>query len=272
MVKKMEKKYIPLESYFAEVAQNQVTLTYTAIENIVGQPLPNAAYLNSSWWKKTKPPATHFLAWMNSDYTIKEIDLGRSVTFIKETDEINVDESNTTKPKNILIIRPVDLDDARAFIHLQQDIDTESDFMLFGKDERKMSVQAIRKRIGEWKKSENSRMFVGILNGEFAGFIAVVTGPSPRASHRASIVVGVRKAYYGKSVGTSLMSKAEAWAQEVRISRLELTVIENNAPALALYKKMGYTVEGTRINSLFINGEYLNELYMGKYIKSDDVK
>ena len=48
MVKKMEKKYIPLESFFAEVSQNEVTLTYTAIENIVGQPLPNAAYLNNS--------------------------------------------------------------------------------------------------------------------------------------------------------------------------------------------------------------------------------
>ncbi len=271
MVKKMEKKYIPLESFFAEVSQNEVTLTYTAIENIVGQPLPNAAYLNSSWWKKTKPPATHYLAWMNSDYTIKEIDLGRSITFIKESDEINVD-SSSPNPKDILIIRPVDLDDARSFIHLQQDIDSESDFMLFGKEERKISVQAIRKRIGEWKKSDTSRIFVGILNGEFAGFVAVVTGPSPRASHRASIVIGVRKAYYGKSVGTSLMTKAEAWAQEVSISRLELTVIERNVPALALYKKMGYTVEGTRINSLFINGEYLNELYMGKYLKSDDVK
>ncbi len=267
MVKKMEKKYIPLESFFAEAAQNEVILTYTAIENIVGQPLPNAAYLNSSWWKKTKPPATHFLAWMNSDYTIKEIDLGRSVTFIKETDEINVGQSTSANPENILIIRPVDLDDARAIIHLQQDIDTESDFMLFGKDERKMSVQSIRKRIGEWKKSDNSRMFVGILNGEFAGFVALVTGPSPRASHRASIVIGVRKAYYGKSVGTSLMTKAEAWAHEVGISRLELTVIENNEPALALYKKLGYNVEGTRSNSLLINGDYINELYMGKNIQ-----
>ena len=52
MVKKLEKKYIPLATFFAEASQNEVTLTYTAIENIVGQQLPNAAYLNSSWWKK----------------------------------------------------------------------------------------------------------------------------------------------------------------------------------------------------------------------------
>jgi len=262
MVKKMEKKYIPLASFFAEAVQNEIKLTYTAIENIVGQQLPNAAYLNSSWWKKTKAPATHFLAWLDADYTVKEIELGRSVTFTKESDAIDV--SNSSKPENVLIIRPVDLDDARNIINLQQDIDAESDFMLFGKDERKMTVQSIRKRIGEWKKSENSGMFVGILNGEFAGFLVMIAGPSPRSRHRASLVVGVRKAYYGKSVGSSLMAKAESWAQEVGITRLELTVVEENERAISVYKKMGYEIEGTRVNALYINDEYVNELYMGK--------
>lgn len=107
-------------------------------------------------------------------------------------------------------------------------------------------------------------MFVGILNGEFAGFLVLIAGPSLRSRHRASLVVGVRKAYYGKSVGSSLMAKAESWAQEVGISRLELTVVEENDRAISLYKKMGYEIEGTRVNALYINDEYTNELYMGK--------
>ncbi|MBE3102680.1 MAG: GNAT family N-acetyltransferase [Bacilli bacterium] len=264
MVKKMEKKYIPLASFFAEASQNEITLIYTAIENIIGQQLPNAAYLNNSWWKKTKPPATHFLAWSENDYAVKDIELGRSVTFTKDTDDIDIGLSSSTKVENILIIRPVDLDDARAIVRLHQDIDAESDFMLFGKDERKMSVQSIRKLIGEWKKSDTSQMFIGILDGEFAGFVALITGPAPRASHRASVIIGIRKAYYGKKVGTSLMGKAESWAQEVGITRLELSVVEKNESAILLYKKMGYVIEGTRHNSLLINGEYINELYMGK--------
>lgn len=266
MVKKLEKKYIPLASYFAEAEQNEITLTYTAIENIVGQQLPNAAYLNSSWWKKTKPPASHFLAWIDSDYTVKDIELGRSVTFVKVSEAVDYDLSSSNKSENILIIRPVDMDDARAIIRLHQDIDAESDYMLFGKDERKMTVQSTRKRIGEWKKSEKSGMFVGILNGEFAGFIAMTAGPAPRAQHRASLVIGVRQAFYGQNVGTSLMKKVETWSREVGISRLELTVVEKNEPALALYKKMGYSIEGTRLNSVYIGGEYVNEFYMGKII------
>lgn len=266
MVKKMEKKYIPLASFFAEATQSEVILTYTAIENIVGQQLPNAAYLNSSWWKKTKPPASHFLAWTNFDYAVKDIELGRSVTFIKESDAMELGINSSSKPEDILIIRPVDLDDARAVINLLLDIDGESDFMLFGKDERKMTVQSIRKKIGEWKKSENSGMFVGILNGEFAGFIALTSGPSPRTTHRAALVMGVRQAYHGKNVGSSLMRKAETFAKEVGITRLELTVVEHNERALRLYKKMGFTLEGTRHHSLLINDTYVNELYMGKQL------
>ena len=261
----MEKKYIPLASFFAEASQNEITLTYTEIENIVGQQLPNAAYLNSSWWKKTKPPATHFLSWLDSEYTVKEIDLGRSVKFTKEFDEFDVGTSST-KPDNILIIRPVDVDDARSIINLHQDIDAESNFMLFGKDERKMTVQSIRKQIGEWKKTEKSGMFVGILNGHFAGFLLLLAGPSPRASHRASIVVGVRQAFSGKTVGTSLMNKAESWAQEVGITRIELTVVEENERAISLYKKLGYKIEGTRTKSLLIHDQYVNELYMAKNV------
>ena len=51
MTKKMEKKYIPLAEFFQNAKQNELTLTYQELENIMGQELPNAAYLNLSWWK-----------------------------------------------------------------------------------------------------------------------------------------------------------------------------------------------------------------------------
>lgn len=266
MAKRMEKKYIPLAAYFLKATLNEVKLTYTALENIIGQQLPNAAYLNSSWWKKTKPPAMHFQAWVEADYYVKEIELGRSVTFAKISDMLFDVNSDQKKSEDILIIRPVDLEDARSIIQLHQAIDSESDYMLFGKEERKMTVQSVRKQINEWKKSLNSNMFVGILNGEFAGYIAIIGGPSPRAKYRASLVIGVRKVFYGKNVGSSLMKKAESWAKEIDISRLELTVVENNERAINLYKKMGYSIEGTRSHSLKINDEFVNEYYMGKLL------
>ncbi|WP_019414831.1 GNAT family N-acetyltransferase [Paenisporosarcina sp. TG20] len=266
MGNRLEKKYIPLATYFAESSRNEVTLTYTSIENIIGQQLPNAAYLNNSWWRKTKSPASHFLAWTESDFTIKQLELGQSVTFMKNTDQYELDQTSSNNTEYILVIRPIDLDDARAFINLQQSIDAESSYMLFGKDERKLSVQSIRKQIGEWKKLNTSQVFIGLVNGQYAGFLTLNSGPAPRASHRASLRIGVRKAYYGKNVGMSLMKEAESFAQKVGISRLELKVVEQNEHAFSLCKNMGYSVEGTRQNALFINSEYFDELYMGKNI------
>ena len=266
MAKRMEKKYIPLAAFFLKSTLNEVKLTYTALENIIGQQLPNAAYLNSSWWKKTKPPAMHFHAWTEADYYVKEIELGRTVTFAKISDTLVELHSDQKKIEDILIIRPVDLEDARSIIQLYQALDSESDFMLFGKDERIMTVQSIRKQIGVWKKSLQSNMFVGILNGQFAGFILINGGPPPRASHRASLDIGVRQAFHGKNVGVSLMEKAQAYAIETNIQRIELSVTENNSRAISLFKKMGYTIEGTRTNSLKVNGELINEFYMAKLL------
>ena len=83
MDKKLEKKYVPLAQFFQNSSKIEITLTFEMIENIMGQSLPNAAYLNASWWKKTKPPLTHYFAWLNSEYYVVDVRLGHSITFSK---------------------------------------------------------------------------------------------------------------------------------------------------------------------------------------------
>ena len=56
------------------------------------------------------------------------------------------------------------------------------------------------------------------------------------------------------------------WAKKSQLHRLELTVIEYNEQAVHLYKKMGFEVEGVKRNSLLIDGQYVNELYMAKLL------
>ncbi|MEO6098439.1 MAG: hypothetical protein ABIW76_23330 [Fibrobacteria bacterium] len=43
-------------------------------------------------------------------------------------------------------------------------------------------------------------------------------------------------------------------------------MVSENGNALALYRKMGFAIEGTRKNSMKIEGRYLDEYYMGKKI------
>lgn len=65
-------------------------------------------------------------------------------------------------------------------------------------------------------------------------------------------------------VGGQLLQAVLAWANHEAIKRIELTVVSENEAALALYKKIGFEVEGVKRRSLLMDGEYYDEYYMGK--------
>ncbi len=73
-------------------------------------------------------------------------------------------------------------------------------------------------------------------------------------------------AFTGKKIGTQLFTEAEKWARDHGIHRLELTVIQKNEAGFGLYQKMGFEVEGTKRDSLFMDGEFVNEYYMSKLL------
>jgi RimJ/RimL family protein N-acetyltransferase len=37
-------------------------------------------------------------------------------------------------------------------------------------------------------------------------------------------------------------------------------------PYIRKYKKMGFEIEGTKRHSLFVNGKYIDEYYMAKFL------
>jgi L-phenylalanine/L-methionine N-acetyltransferase len=67
-----------------------------------------------------------------------------------------------------------------------------------------------------------------------------------RRSHVGHIGMGVHDAWQGKGVGTALMGELITFGERwLGLRRLELTVFVDNAPAIALYRKYGFAVEGT---------------------------
>ena len=81
-------------------------------------------------------------------------------------------------------------------------------------------------------------------------------------AHKASIVTGVLPQHGGKGVGTQLFTAMLKWAESSELHRLELTVMIHNAPAIALYQKFGFQIEGTKRASLKVDGTYVDEYVM----------
>jgi RimJ/RimL family protein N-acetyltransferase len=55
-------------------------------------------------------------------------------------------------------------------------------------------------------------------------------------------------------------------ALDVGLHRLELMVMTHNAAAVALYRKMGFQVEGTHTHALCVDGRYVDEYCMAKLL------
>lgn len=147
---------------------------------------------------------------------------------------------------------------------LNKRLDQESKFMLLEPDERDLSEEQQRSMISGIIESSNSNIFIAEVDGELVGHITVIGENANRIQHRAYIVIGILQDYVGRGIGRKLFEKVEQWRETAGLTRLELTVMVHNERAIALYKKMGFEIEGIRKRSMRIDGQYVDEYYMAK--------
>ena len=180
-------------------------------------------------------------------------------------------------------IREIIPDDAGQLLRLMQELDREAEYLLYEQGERPMDGDALRDHIRKLDPPRFGTFFVAETvrsvhpdkpstrpetdpGSEFAGYLEVRRLPWKRVQHRAYLVIGILKRYAGKGVGTRLMQEVESWAMEHGIRRLYLTLIAENKPAVALYRKMGYETEGRHPASMRLGERYVDELTMGKWL------
>jgi putative acetyltransferase len=77
--------------------------------------------------------------------------------------------------------------------------------------------------------------------------------------------MAVRADWQGQGVGTRLMEAAVDLADKwLNLRRLELEVYVDNAPAIRLYEKFGFKIEGAMVDYAFRDGEYIDTHVMGR--------
>nr|WP_304216405.1 GNAT family N-acetyltransferase [Fredinandcohnia onubensis] len=165
-----------------------------------------------------------------------------------------------------MLVREITLSDAENFGYLTQQVEMTSEFMLWEAGERKANPDQQRKMIERFSSDDNSTIFVAEEKGQLIGFLMAIGGNARRNKHSVYIVVGILKDSRGKGVGTKLFEEVEKWALTHKIHRLELTVVTRNVAGVALYQKMGFEIEGTKRDSLLIDGEFVDEYYMSKLL------
>lgn len=163
-------------------------------------------------------------------------------------------------------IRQAEERDAENFARLIQDVESTANFMLFGPGERKFNPEAQRKMIQAFTVEKNSNILLAEADKGLAGYLIAKGGSASRTMNTAYLVIGIKEGYRGAGIGTSLFEELISWAKKTKIHRLELTVMTENLAGVALYQKMGFEIEGTKKDSLLVDGQYKDEFYMARII------
>jgi putative acetyltransferase len=127
------------------------------------------------------------------------------------------------------------------------------------------SVEEWRKRLIEPPEGLFS-LVACVENDEVVGQLALQTFPNrPRRRHVGYIGMAVRDDWQGKGVGTALVKAAIDWADNwLNLTRLELDVFCDNTPAVKLYEKFGFAIEGTKVDFAFRDGQYVDAYIMAR--------
>ena len=64
------RKYAPLTEYLSKISSNELTLTLSEIEKIIGDKLPPSAYKHTVWWSNNDETHPHRLGWINAGFEV----------------------------------------------------------------------------------------------------------------------------------------------------------------------------------------------------------
>ena len=84
-----------------------------------------------------------------------------------------------------------------------------------------------------------------MVNGTVAGTAGIeAVGNKYKAQHRAEFGISVAKEFWGLGIGRALMDACMECARQAGYAQLELSVVAENARAISMYEKAGFTEYG----------------------------
>jgi ribosomal protein S18 acetylase RimI-like enzyme len=158
-----------------------------------------------------------------------------------------------------ILIRPIALADIEQFQQVTNVVMRERSYLAFIEgfpiDEAAAFV-ARNMRLG-------NPQLVADDGGRVVGWCDIRRELIPVYSHTGHLGMGLLPEYRGRGLGERLLRDSIDAARRGGFERIELSVYGRNVRAAALYRKVGFVHEGTRIRGKKLDGEYDDVHMMG---------
>lgn len=140
----------------------------------------------------------------------------------------------------------------------------ETDYLLSYPDENSFDSEKEGQFLEQKTASTHEIELIAFVDGKVAGTAGIeAVGTKDKVRHRAEFSISVLKEYWGLGIGRALLEACIKCAKEAGYAQLELTVVAENARAIALYQKAGFVEYGRNPRGFHsrING-YQEVVYM----------
>lgn len=107
---------------------------------------------------------------------------------------------------------------------------------------------------------------VAVDDDQLVGWCDIRSYRFPGLDHVGEMGMGVLKEYRGKGIGLALLREALRLAQDRGLEKVELEVFASNYPAISLYEKEGFQVEGRKRKARKLDGEYDDMILMALFL------
>ncbi len=163
----------------------------------------------------------------------------------------------------MMIIQQATIKYAESYWRAVDAVARERRFLLSTEGYSLESSREYVKRIVE----QNLAQYYAVAKNEVTGWCDIIPRPQEGLQHVGVLGMGLLPSWRGRGIGTQLLTRSIEHAKDINnLEKVELEVFESNLPAVRLYMKMGFSVEGRRVKARKLEGVYDNIILMGAFI------
>ena len=152
-------------------------------------------------------------------------------------------------------------DDAAAIKNVVNDVASEKYYVV--PERSREDWDAAVKEI----KSRKGLIIVAQVDGKTVGMAYLVGGKFEKSKHVGFLGISILRGFRRIGIGTAMMNYIIEWAEkQEELEKVSLTVFSTNKAAINLYRKFGFKVEGISKKQYKIEGRYIDEITMGKFL------
>ena len=132
---------------------------------------------------------------------------------------------------------------------------------------KQTNIKKQQKWFENYRKNKSKKFFTIMDDTKPIGFMGLSNISKSNKNADLFIMIG-EDAYRGKGVGKIAMQWLLDYGfVKLKLHKINLGVIERNKPAVKLYKKMGFKIEGVMVDEVFYKNGYYTCLSMALFRK-----